>query len=107
VRELRNAVEHAVILAGGDAIEPEHLPRSIAQPRVAPRRAKHAPRSLAEQREEWLAPFETRYLRELLAETQGSVHRAAKRAGVDAVTLYRLLKKRGLEFGRATRREKD
>ena len=29
VRELRNAIEHAVILADGDTIEAEHLPRSI------------------------------------------------------------------------------
>ena len=29
VRELANAIEHAVILAGGEAIDPEHLPHSV------------------------------------------------------------------------------
>ncbi len=103
VRELANAVEHAVILAAGDCIEREHLPRSItagtdggrAKP---PRRPARKP--LAALRDEWLAPFETRYLGELLAEAGGSVRQAARRAGVDAVTLYRLLRRRGVRFGR-------
>src|SRR5262249_15496438 len=32
VRELRNAIEHAAILARGPPIRPEHLPRPPAQP---------------------------------------------------------------------------
>jgi transcriptional regulator with PAS, ATPase and Fis domain len=31
VRELRNAVEHAVVLAGGERIVPQHLPASIGR----------------------------------------------------------------------------
>jgi len=99
VRELRNAIEHAVILAGDDGIDVEHLPRSIVTARPAPR--KRARKTLAGLRDEWLAPFETRYLTELLAEAGGSVRRAATLAGVDAVTLYRLLTKRKIKFGRA------
>jgi transcriptional regulator with GAF, ATPase, and Fis domain len=107
VRELRNAIEHAVILADGDTIEAEHLPRSIAAAPTATvaargrgkRSSSPSPPSLAELREGWLAPFETRYLTDLLAST-GSVRRAAGVAGVDAVTLYRLLRKRGVAFGR-------
>jgi DNA-binding NtrC family response regulator len=104
VRELKNAIEHAVILARGDSIEVQHLPRSIviAEPATAPKKAK-VEKSLAELRDGWLAPFETRYLTELLADTQGSVHQAAERAGLDAVTLYRLLKKRQVKFGRSLR----
>jgi len=100
VRELKNAIEHAVILAEGDAIEARHLPRSIASP--TPRaRKKPPPRpTLAEMRESWLAPLEARWLAELLADARGSVREAAKRAGVDAVTLYRLLRRRGVAFGR-------
>jgi transcriptional regulator with GAF, ATPase, and Fis domain len=100
VRELKNAVEHAVILATGDTLLPEHLPRSIVVREAPPK--KPARKSLATLRDEWLAPFEIRYLSDLLAETGGSVHRAAKHAGVDAVTLYRLLKKRGVAHGRRT-----
>jgi transcriptional regulator with GAF, ATPase, and Fis domain len=101
VRELRNAIEHAVILAEGDTLLPEHLPRSLAPPPPPQRRAKRPDEpTLSELREEWLAPFERRYLAELLATSGGNVRRAARRAGVDAVTLYRLLKRRGLSFGR-------
>jgi transcriptional regulator with GAF, ATPase, and Fis domain len=98
VRELKNVVEHAVILADGDTIHTEHLPRPLRAPISRPK--KKAPPSLVELREEWLAPFERRYLGELLAAVNGNVRQAAKHAGVDAVTLYRLLKKRGIAFGR-------
>ena len=56
--------------------------------------------SLKELREAWLAPLEKRYLGELLAEHGGSVRKAAAAAGVDAVTLYRLLRKRGVTVAR-------
>jgi transcriptional regulator with GAF, ATPase, and Fis domain len=100
VRELRNAIEHAVILADGDTIEAEHLPRSLFTPPLRARGKRRAQPPLAELRDQWLAPFETRYLTELLA-SSGSVRSAAKVAGVDAVTLYRLLRKRGVAFGRS------
>jgi len=100
VRELKNAIEHAVILAAQDVIDVEHLPPTLAQPAPAPKK-KPAVKSLAQLRDEWLAPFEQRYLTELLADSRGSVRRAAEKAQVDAVTLYRLLKKRQVRFGRA------
>ncbi len=101
VRELKNALEHAVILSAGQEIRPEHLPRSIVAPAPAP--APAARRGLRELREEWLAPLERRYLEDLLAETSGDVRRAAALAGVDAVTLYRLLERRGLGRKRRAR----
>ena len=103
VRELRNAIEHAVILADGDTIEPSTC-RARSPRRTAPAATKKpkAP-TLADKREEWLAPLEAQWLAELLDDSRGSVRTAAKRAGVDAVTLYRLLKKRGISFGRSQR----
>ena len=94
VRELKNALEHAVILAEAETISVEHLPRSLRAParKEAPRR-----KTLSALREEWLAPFETRYLIDLLGSTE-NVRAAAKQAGVDRVTLYRLLKKRGVSI---------
>jgi transcriptional regulator with GAF, ATPase, and Fis domain len=103
MRELRNAIEHAVIMADGDTIEVEHLPRSFAAPSAPAKPAPASEPSLAELRDRWLAPFETRYLDELMAASGGNVRRAAKRAGVDAVTMYKLLRKRGLAFGRMRR----
>jgi len=104
VRELKNAIEHAVILADGDVLEVEHLPRTIGEPVVTPSpKARPKRPTLAQMRDEWVAPFEARYLTELLAEAGGSVRRAAGEAGVDAVTMYRLLKKRKIRFGRGLR----
>jgi two-component system response regulator HydG len=99
VRELRNALEHAVILAPGDSIRAEDLPESFGRP-PAPAPTPTPKKTLRQRREEWLAPVETAYLRELVAATGGRVRRAAREAGVDAVTMYRLLRRRGIEAGR-------
>ena len=99
VRELRNAIEHAVILATGPELSPDDLPRPFhaAAPRKPTRPARP---TLAAMREQWLAPLERRYLIELLAEHRGKVRAAATAAGVDPVTLYRLLRKRGVALRR-------
>jgi DNA-binding NtrC family response regulator len=105
VRELKNAMEHAVIMAGGDTVWPEDLPKHIggrkdvSSASEAPARDHAARPTLAEARERWLAPLETRYLEELLASCGDNVRAAATQAGVNPVTLYRLLEKRGM--GRA------
>jgi transcriptional regulator of acetoin/glycerol metabolism len=57
-------------------------------------------RSLRELRESWLATPEADYLHRLLVACHGNVRAAARRAGIDAVTLYRLLKKRGIRVRR-------
>ena len=63
VRELRNAIEHAVILCTGDELAPADLPRPF-QAGAAPARATKpaAKPSLRALREQWLAPLERRYL---------------------------------------------
>ncbi|MBK8237194.1 MAG: sigma-54-dependent Fis family transcriptional regulator [Deltaproteobacteria bacterium] len=110
VRELRNAIEHAVVMSKGE-IQPADLPESLRTDRsrgpASPRNATVATAShreraptLRELREAWLAPLETQYLTELLQACEGNVARAAARAGVDNVTLYRLLRKRGLAVRR-------
>jgi transcriptional regulator of acetoin/glycerol metabolism len=69
--------------------------------RTTPRsEAKAASPTLRQLREAWLAPLETKYLTELLQSCGGNVVLAAKRAGVNNVTLYRLLRKRGLTVRR-------
>jgi transcriptional regulator with GAF, ATPase, and Fis domain len=105
VRELKNAMEHAVIMAvASGRIGAAELPRPFR-----PDGAEERPRSIAatadrlplrEQRERWLAPLEREYLTELLEETNGNVREAASRAGINPVTFYRLLKKRGLQLRR-------
>ena len=114
VRELKNALEHAVIMARTDSILPEDLPRAIVEGSVLHRRDRRASDpgqrtelaarpSLAELRERWLAPLEGRYLADLMDECRGNVRTAASRAGVNPVTMYRLLAKHGM--GRTRRTE--
>jgi two-component system response regulator HydG len=106
VRELKNAVEHAVILAADDEILPRHLPATMtsgkapAEPSAGLAEAEAPYGTLRSLRESWLAPHERRYLADLLDSSRGNVRAAARRAGVDAVTFYRLLKKRGIRLGR-------
>jgi transcriptional regulator with GAF, ATPase, and Fis domain len=106
VRELKNAMEHAVIMAGGETIEPEHLPKHIGGAGEVQASSERQTRpestaTLAELREQWLAPLETRYLERLMAECDRSVRKAATRAGVNPVTMYRLLEKRGMGRSRS------
>jgi len=102
VRELKNAIEHAVILAATDELTADDLPEPISSPRRAPA-PRPRRRTLRQLRDEWLAPLETAYLRDLLAAHGGHVRRAASAAGVDAVTMYRLLAKRGIKTPRRGR----
>ena len=111
VRELRNAIEHAVILATGDEIRPEDLPKPM-QPKgaaVPPGRGGASPRpsrrTLQAMRELWLAPLEQRYLTDLVAEHDGNVRRAAAAAGVNPVTFYRMLRRRGITLERRARKD--
>jgi len=105
VRELRNAIEHGVIMATGDAVGVRDLPKMVLEPTevepTAP--APERPPTLAELREQWLAPLEARYLKELLAAHDDNVRAAARTAGVTPVTLYKLLDKRGMSRSRAKR----
>jgi len=104
VRELRNAIEHAVILCTGDELTPADLPRALSGGPATASPARAAPRpTLRALREEWLAPLERRYLIDLLGAHAGNVRAAAAAAGVDAVTLYRLLRKRGVTVRREAR----
>ncbi len=103
VRELKNAIEHAVIMASGPSVAREDLPRLILAHEPAPPPAPSARPTLAEMRERWLAPLERRWLGELLEEHGQNVREAAKAAGVSAVTLYKLLDKRGMGRARSVR----
>lgn len=101
VRELKNAIEHAVIMAGAE-IEASDLPKrfQVRDRSTKESNASSSTQSLEELREEWLAPLERRYLENLLAGCEGNVRKAAQIAGVNHVTMYRLLKKRGLRVGK-------
>jgi DNA-binding NtrC family response regulator len=117
VRELRNAVEHGVILAAEGAIRPQDLPDRIRESSgrdgggggtwyAATRRFRDAKRAVVDS-------FERSYLSDLLERHGGNVTSASQHAGMLRSALQRLLRKHGLksaEFrrprGAARRREK-
>ncbi|ANM28927.1 hypothetical protein ABI59_03865 [Acidobacteria bacterium Mor1] len=105
-RELRNAVEQAVILASGGMIHPRDLPDAIrsAEAPAAPAASgsdsseifKDAKRAVVE-------AFEKKYLTGLLERNRGNVTAAAQQAGMLRSALQRLLRKysiRSAEFRR-------
>ena len=102
VRELRNVIEHAVVLmeAGAD-IQPSNLPFFAAPPgqgateRLWDTFALHG--EYHEAREQVLAAFERGYLSRVVRRAKGNMSDAAKLAGVDRTTLYRLTKKHDLD----------
>jgi DNA-binding NtrC family response regulator len=105
VRELKNTIEHAVILCTGDELRVEDLPKPLQDlsPRTKARARTQPQQTLEEAREKWLDPLERQYLTDLLAKHGGNVKKAAEAAGINTVTLYRLLKRRGLHLGRTVK----
>jgi DNA-binding NtrC family response regulator len=104
VRELQNVVEHMVVLIepGGD-IQPRDIP-VIGDDRPAEDIAVVAPpapespseASYRTARDRLLAQFDRRYLEQLVVLAEGNMSRAARIAGVDRTTLYRLMGRQGL-----------
>ncbi|MGH7503815.1 MAG: sigma-54-dependent transcriptional regulator [Longimicrobiales bacterium] len=101
VRELQNAIEHAVVLLeAGTEIQPEDipmveggsLPTGGAWDFDDPSGEKYH-----SARDRVLADFEKKYLNWLVDRAGTNMSRAAKLAGVDRTTLYRLMEKHGLQ----------
>jgi DNA-binding NtrC family response regulator len=86
VRELRNILEHAALLADGDTISVEHLPRDCA--------CTAARESDGEMLDCVVVPLdvaERRYLLRVLREFKGDRRELASRLGISERTLYRKL----------------
>jgi len=90
-------------MAPSDTNPPGRLAKFIRVGPSAPTTAapaSPAPRTLAELREVWVAPQERKYLTELLDAHEGKVDAAAKVAGINRVTMYRLMAKHDLKVQR-------
>jgi len=85
VRELQNVVEHAVILAKTEMIEPMDLPQNLKE--TAPR-AKADITSLRD--------TERSLILRVLREVKGNKYRAAKKLGITRSTLYGKLRRHGI-----------
>jgi len=105
VRELQNVIEHSVVLIDPDSeIEPDDLPHlsngvpvPAARPLAPPSFDDLADESYHGVREKVLQQFEQGYLKWLIGRAGGNMSRAARIAGVDRTTLYRLMEKHGLQ----------
>jgi DNA-binding NtrC family response regulator len=91
IRELENIAQRLLLQADGSAdIEPRHLIEDIHQTTVMPSRVgKQAWPSLAEQ--------EKKYILEVLDEVEGNKSKAAKILDIDRVSLWRKIKRYGLD----------
>jgi DNA-binding NtrC family response regulator len=98
VRELQNGIERAVILCGGDVIEPEHL-RIDAQTAQRPSIADviGLEGSISEVRERAADAAEAEMVARALAAADGSVEGAAEALGLSANALRKRIKRRGGE----------
>ncbi|MBI1722750.1 MAG: sigma-54-dependent Fis family transcriptional regulator [Gemmatimonadetes bacterium] len=105
VRELQNALEHAVVLLeSGQVIQPDDIPFIGDQKGVplADSVMLFPGEGIVEEsyhaaRERVIASFERRYLTWLVNRVGGNMSKAARVAGVDRTTLYRLMERHGLQ----------
>jgi len=89
IRELRNTLERAVVLAEGEVISLHDLPdklRTVDVEGVAASSLRQA-----------LDDYERDYIKRCLSDTKGNKEAAAERLGIDLATLYRKLKKLRIE----------
>lgn len=89
VRELENIIERTVVLCRGPQIQPEHLPAEISggilkEPAGSPRESQ-------------LESMESRIIRQVLEKHGGHRGKASGELGIDRSTLWRKMKKYGLE----------
>jgi DNA-binding NtrC family response regulator len=85
IRELRNALERAILLAPGQEVVPEALPSSWQTSRLAQAKMPS------------LEEIEKNYISEVLRQTHGKKVKAAKILGISRKTLLEKRKKYGLE----------
>jgi DNA-binding NtrC family response regulator len=88
IRELRNVVERAMILAHGDEIRPEHLPREI-------RLHKGLDAGLLS-----LEELEAAHIRRVIQAVGGNLKKAAEVLGISRSTLYDKIERYGISVPR-------
>ncbi|MGE5807911.1 MAG: sigma-54-dependent transcriptional regulator [Nitrospirota bacterium] len=90
VRELENIIERGVALTNGTVIETGHLPEDLRELSIRTFRKKEGKMPSLEEQEE-------SYIKWVLNEVGGNKTLAAQILGIDRVSLWRKLKKYGLE----------
>jgi len=102
VRELENAVEHAIAVSEGAVIVAADLPTALRTPRLLPRHpsmpaAAAAAAPVEPERAGWsLAEVEREHIARVLERHRGNATSAAKQLGISRTTLWRKLREYGL-----------
>ncbi|MGO9118921.1 MAG: sigma-54-dependent transcriptional regulator [Desulfomonilaceae bacterium] len=90
IRELENIIERGIALATSDLITPEQLPDDIRELQISTFRRKDGKLPTLEEQE-------VEYIKQVLVETGGNKSTAAETLGIDRVSLWRKIKRYGLE----------
>ncbi|MNC90392.1 Transcriptional regulatory protein ZraR [compost metagenome] len=85
IRELRNALERAILMSSGGELTPESLPASWRTPAVSKLKMPS------------LEDIERNYISEVLRQTHGKKVKAAKILGISRKTLLEKRKKYGIQ----------
>ena len=90
IRELENIIQRILIHCEGDVVEPHHLVDDLCNTSAVVVRGN---------RQDWppLSEHEKQYILEVLDEVEGNKSSAAKILGIDRVSLWRKIKRYGLE----------
>jgi transcriptional regulator with PAS, ATPase and Fis domain len=90
VRELENIAQRLLVQCDGEVIEPSHLVEDLQSSSVSPSR-------VAMQYWPSLEEHEKNYILDVLDETEGNKSQAAKILDIDRVSLWRKIKRYGLD----------
>jgi len=103
VRQLENAIEHAVVMTRGDSILPSDLPFGRDEAHADEDGPSSSPRAFwsdtlselpfTQAKEKAALAFESAYVQRLLKRTGNNVSEAARQAGMDRSNFRRLMKK--------------
>ena len=102
VRELQNVIEHAVVLLEpGADVKPEDLP-FVTLPNAAHETSLQAEINSDDggyyaARDRLLAKFDRTFLTRVIVRAGGNLSKAARLAGIDRTTFYRLMERHGLQ----------
>jgi len=99
VRQLRNAIEHALVMGMGKVLSLNHLPEYVTVPATVERKSATSPASPlpADHGPLTLAEVERKQIETILRACEGNKQRAAAQLGISRSTLYEKMRSYGLD----------
>lgn len=96
IRELQNVIERAISLTDSNYIDLSDLQELVLNGSYSDDYIKNLPFKSAKRK--WLESFEKKYFSEIIKKSNGNISHAAKKAGVDRKTIYRIMKRLGMNI---------